>query len=118
MATLAGDLLVGRTYVLHPLLERVPLGGKVWRPRNLDKHFNLSVFTNVCQFSPELKVLVCRGNHSSTQIPDLAEASVGARKICNAIKDQDWLDQGVINIIRHRSASIIQACLVALDMPL
>ena len=49
------------------------------------------------------------GNHSSTQYPDLFQATAGGKKVWPMIKDQSWLENQFIPTIQKRGAAIIEA---------
>jgi len=57
----------------------------------------------------EVKNLAIWGNHSSTQFPDFANATVGARGVVEAVNDQSWLEGEFITTVQKRGAAIIQA---------
>ena len=49
------------------------------------------------------------GNHSSTQYPDLFQATAGGKKVWPMINDQSWLENQFIPTIQKRGAAIIEA---------
>jgi malate dehydrogenase len=49
------------------------------------------------------------GNHSATQYPDFANASIGGRPATEVITDQEWLRHGFIETVQKRGAAIIEA---------
>ena len=48
----------------------------------------------------EVKNLAIWGNHSSTQFPDFANATVGARGVVEAVNDQSWLEGEFITTVQ------------------
>ena len=57
----------------------------------------------------EVKNLAIWGNHSSTQFPDFANATVAGRGVIEAVNDQAWLEGEFISTVQKRGAAIIQA---------
>ncbi|XP_072170547.1 malate dehydrogenase, cytoplasmic-like [Diadema setosum] len=61
----------------------------------------------------EVQKVIIWGNHSSTQFPDAAHATVnssGATKtVQETVKDDDWLNGEFIKTVQQRGASIIKA---------
>ncbi len=57
----------------------------------------------------EVKNLVIWGNHSSTQFPDFANATVGGLAVPGAVKDDAWLRGDFITTVQKRGAAIIEA---------
>ncbi len=57
----------------------------------------------------EVKNLVIWGNHSSTQFPDFANATVGGLAVPAAVKDDAWLRGDFITTVQKRGAAIIDA---------
>ncbi len=57
----------------------------------------------------EVKNLVIWGNHSSTQFPDFANATVGGLAVPAAVKDDAWLRGDFITTVQKRGAAIIEA---------
>jgi malate dehydrogenase len=49
------------------------------------------------------------GNHSATQFPDFANATIGGAPVTSAITDQEWLRGGFISTVQKRGAAIIEA---------
>lgn len=49
------------------------------------------------------------GNHSSTQFPDFANATIGGKPTAQVITDQAWLEQDFVNIVQKRGAQVIEA---------
>lgn len=53
------------------------------------------------------------GNHSSTQYPDAAHATVtlssGKMSVVDAVKDNDWLNGNFLETIQKRGAAVIAA---------
>jgi malate dehydrogenase len=57
----------------------------------------------------EVKNLAIWGNHSATQFPDFANATIGATPVPDAISDHDWLRGDFITTVQKRGAAIIEA---------
>lgn len=57
----------------------------------------------------EVRNLAIWGNHSSTQFPDFAHATVGGRPAIEAIDDRDWLQGDFIKSVQQRGAAVIAA---------
>ena len=57
----------------------------------------------------EVRNLAIWGNHSSTQFPDFAHATVGGRPAIEAIGDRDWLQGDFIKSVQQRGAAVIAA---------
>jgi len=49
------------------------------------------------------------GNHSATQYPDFANASIGGRPATEVITDTDWLHGPFIETVQKRGAAVIEA---------
>jgi malate dehydrogenase len=49
------------------------------------------------------------GNHSSTQFPDFANATIAGRAVPEVIADHDWLRGEFISTVQKRGAAIIKA---------
>jgi len=49
------------------------------------------------------------GNHSSTQVPDAAHATIGGNKAADVINDAAWLATDFISTVQQRGAAIITA---------
>ncbi|HET7490182.1 MAG TPA: malate dehydrogenase [Acidimicrobiales bacterium] len=49
------------------------------------------------------------GNHSSTQFPDFANATIGGKRAPEVIGDDDWLRGEFITTIQQRGAAVIKA---------
>jgi len=49
------------------------------------------------------------GNHSATQFPDFANATIGGTPVPQAIADQAWLEGAFIETVQKRGAAIIEA---------
>jgi malate dehydrogenase len=49
------------------------------------------------------------GNHSTTQFPDFAHASIGGRPVPEVIVDHDWLRGEFITTVQKRGAAVIEA---------
>ncbi len=56
----------------------------------------------------EVKKLVIWGNHSSTLYPDFTNATVGGRKVTDAV-DRAWLEGDFLKAIQQRGAAVIAA---------
>ena len=57
----------------------------------------------------EVANLAVWGNHSSTQFPDFANATIAGRPAPDVIGDDDWLRGGFIETVQQRGAAIIAA---------
>jgi malate dehydrogenase len=57
----------------------------------------------------EVRNLAIWGNHSSTQFPDFAHATIGGRPAGDVIADRDWLQGEFITAVQQRGAKIIEA---------
>jgi malate dehydrogenase len=57
----------------------------------------------------EVKNLVIWGNHSATQFPDFANATIAAKKATDVISDHAWLEGDFITTVQKRGAAIIEA---------
>jgi malate dehydrogenase len=49
------------------------------------------------------------GNHSATQFPDFANATIGGTPVPEAITDHEWLQGDFISTVQKRGAAIIEA---------
>ena len=57
----------------------------------------------------DVKNLAIWGNHSATQFPDFANATIGGRATTDVITDQAWLEGEFITTVQKRGAAIIEA---------
>ena len=57
----------------------------------------------------DVKNLAIWGNHSATQFPDFANATIGATLVPDVISDHDWLSGDFITTVQKRGAAIIEA---------
>ena len=57
----------------------------------------------------DVKNLAIWGNHSATQFPDFANATLGSKKTLDVISDHDWLRGDFITTVQKRGAAIIEA---------
>ncbi len=57
----------------------------------------------------EVKNLAIWGNHSATQFPDFANATIGGKPAPSVISDHDWLKGDFISTVQKRGAAIIEA---------
>lgn len=57
----------------------------------------------------DVKNLAIWGNHSATQFPDFANATIGAKKATDVISDHAWLEGDFITTVQRRGAAIIEA---------
>lgn len=57
----------------------------------------------------DVKNLAIWGNHSATQFPDFANATLGGKKTLDVISDTDWLQGDFITTVQKRGAAIIEA---------
>ena len=57
----------------------------------------------------DMKNLAIWGNHSATQFPDFANATIGAKKATDVISDHAWLEGDFITTVQKRGAAIIEA---------
>lgn len=60
-----------------------------------------------------MKNVIIWGNHSSTQYPDAAHATValqsGAKAVPREINDNEWLNKSFVEMIQKRGAAVIAA---------
>ncbi|MFD2674475.1 malate dehydrogenase [Gulosibacter bifidus] len=49
------------------------------------------------------------GNHSNTQVPDVAHGQIGTKSVRDAIADEAWLDGEFVRTVATRGAAIIDA---------
>jgi malate dehydrogenase len=49
------------------------------------------------------------GNHSATQFPDFANATIGGKAVPDVITDHEWLQGDFISTVQKRGAAIIEA---------
>ncbi|HEY7931674.1 MAG TPA: malate dehydrogenase [Acidimicrobiales bacterium] len=57
----------------------------------------------------QVKNLAIWGNHSATQFPDFANATVGGQSALEAVGDAHWLEGDFITTVQKRGAAIIEA---------
>ena len=57
----------------------------------------------------EVKNLAIWGNHSATQFPDFANATIGGSPVPEVITDTAWLEGEFIETVQKRGAAIIEA---------
>ena len=57
----------------------------------------------------EVKNLAIWGNHSATQFPDFANATIGGNAVPSVISDSAWLEGTFIETVQKRGAAIIEA---------
>jgi malate dehydrogenase len=57
----------------------------------------------------DVKNLTIWGNHSATQFPDFANATIGDKKATDVITDHAWLEGDFITTVQKRGAAIIEA---------
>jgi malate dehydrogenase len=57
----------------------------------------------------DVKNVAIWGNHSATQFPDFANATIGAKKATDVITDRDWLQGEFITTVQKRGAAVIKA---------
>jgi len=57
----------------------------------------------------DVKNLAIWGNHSSTQFPDFANATINAKKTPEVISDHEWLRGAFITTVQKRGAAVIEA---------
>jgi malate dehydrogenase len=56
-----------------------------------------------------VKNLAIWGNHSATQFPDFANATIGGKAVPSVITDSAWLEGTFIETVQKRGAAIIEA---------
>jgi malate dehydrogenase len=56
-----------------------------------------------------VKNLTIWGNHSATQFPDFANATIDGTKVPDVISDHEWLQGDFITTVQKRGAAIIEA---------
>jgi malate dehydrogenase len=59
--------------------------------------------------STEVKNVTIWGNHSATQYPDFANATISGKPVTAMISDTEWLQGDFISIVQKRGAAIIKA---------
>ena len=57
----------------------------------------------------DVKNVAIWGNHSATQFPDFANATINGKKATDAISDVDWLQGEFITTVQKRGAAVIEA---------
>ena len=57
----------------------------------------------------EVKNLAIWGNHSSTQFPDFANATIAGKASLEVISDHEWLKGEFISTVQKRGAAVIEA---------
>ena len=57
----------------------------------------------------DVKNLAIWGNHSATQFPDFANATINGQKVPDVIDDHAWLQGNFITTVQKRGAAIIEA---------
>jgi malate dehydrogenase len=57
----------------------------------------------------DVKNVAIWGNHSATQFPDFANATINGKKVTDAINDVDWLQGEFITTVQKRGAAVIEA---------
>jgi malate dehydrogenase len=57
----------------------------------------------------DVKNVAIWGNHSATQFPDFANATIGDRRATEVITDVDWLQGEFITTVQKRGAAVIDA---------
>ena len=57
----------------------------------------------------DVKNLAIWGNHSATQFPDFANATIAGKPVPSVISDHDWLKGDFITTVQKRGAAIIEA---------
>jgi malate dehydrogenase len=57
----------------------------------------------------KVKNLAIWGNHSATQFPDFANATIGGQAVPRVINDEGWLRGEFITTVQKRGAAIIEA---------
>jgi malate dehydrogenase len=57
----------------------------------------------------DVKNLAIWGNHSATQFPDFANATIAGASVPDVIADHDWLRGDFITTVQKRGAAIIEA---------
>ena len=57
----------------------------------------------------DVKNVAIWGNHSATQFPDFANATIGGTKATDVITDRDWLQGEFITTVQKRGAAVIEA---------
>jgi malate dehydrogenase len=57
----------------------------------------------------DVRNLAIWGNHSATQFPDFANATIGGKPVTDVISDHEWLQGDFISTVQKRGAAIIEA---------
>jgi len=56
----------------------------------------------------DVKRMCIWGNHSNSQFPDFYNATICGQKVSDFIKDENWLKDDFIKIVRNRGAAVIE----------
>ena len=56
----------------------------------------------------DVKNMCVWGNHSNTQFPDFTNATICGKPVSEFIKDENWLENDFIKIVRNRGSAIIE----------
>lgn len=56
-----------------------------------------------------IKNMIIFGNHSSTQFPDIENATINEKRVKEEISDHNWLENDFITTVQQRGAAIISA---------
>ncbi len=57
----------------------------------------------------KIKRMTIWGNHSTTQVPDFTQATIGGKKVEELISDRHWLQEDFFSTVQKRGAEIIEA---------
>lgn len=57
----------------------------------------------------DVQNLAIWGNHSATQFPDYAHATIGGKAATDVVTDTNWLQNDFISIVQKRGAAVIEA---------
>ena len=56
----------------------------------------------------DVKNMCVWGNHSNTQFPDYTNATIRGKSVAEFIKDENWLSNEFIKIVRNRGSAVIE----------
>ncbi|CEG44880.1 malate cytoplasmic-like [Plasmopara halstedii] len=59
--------------------------------------------------SKDVKKVVIWGNHSSTQVPDVTNATVKGAPFDKIVSDKEWIEKKLVKDVQERGAAIIKA---------
>ena len=57
----------------------------------------------------DIKKMIIWGNHSSTQVPDLAHSVINGKLVSELLTDQSWVAGEFVPVVQKRGAAVIEA---------